>query len=158
MNSAPAELLHLLAYAALQPFVGAPRPTALGNARQKKRRLHRRRWNTVSGQTNPFSKNTMPCPLSSGAAQDAVWRVQVVYCPSIFLFAFPSSQPRVMLSDCAAISHLPGSGPSALVQDFSACSSAALASLAAFIVRPAHSPDRSRGKKFSYRYRRMPRL
>ncbi|WP_304790856.1 hypothetical protein [Lacisediminimonas sp.] len=116
MNSAPAELLHLLAYAALQPFSGLRRSPARRTADQKKRRQQRRRWNTVSGQTNPFSKNTLPCPLSSGSARKAVWRVQVVYCPSIFLFAFLSSQLRFDFVECLAISSLPGSGPSALLR------------------------------------------
>jgi hypothetical protein len=66
MNSAPAELLHPLTYAALQP-TGDTLPTALTTSvRQKKRRQLRQRRNSVSKRTNLFSKKKPPHPIESG--------------------------------------------------------------------------------------------
>jgi hypothetical protein len=68
MNSAPAELLHLLVYAALQPSLAMHISGKNRRNGQKKRRQHCRRRNTVSKTPNHFSKKKPPCPTRSNAA------------------------------------------------------------------------------------------
>src|SRR5690606_13065214 len=83
------------------------RPPTRQRASQKKRQRQRRRWNTVSGRTNPFSKNTLPCLQSSGFPSHVVRCVQVVYCPLILLSALLSLQPRRIGSLAACLDSCP---------------------------------------------------
>jgi hypothetical protein len=107
MNSAPAELLHPLIYAALQPHlvtslffanhrrastvteVHATRLNERSCSRnQKKRRQQSRRRNTLSEKPTGFSGKTLPCPTLSGSAAKTVESDSVVYCPLNFVIAF----------------------------------------------------------------------
>jgi hypothetical protein len=68
MNSAPAELLHLLAHAALQPLLASFAGVLL--RRPKKTPANAcRRWNTVLKTPNLFSKKRIPCLMESGLVQ-----------------------------------------------------------------------------------------
>lgn len=87
MNSAPAELLHPLTYAALQPFRPAPaariahlrRPCRSrhgeqpGCSRLKNTPALRQRRNSTSERSNEIPKKKPPCPGKSGKAASTDW-------------------------------------------------------------------------------------
>ncbi|HJW56386.1 MAG TPA: hypothetical protein VJ577_14040 [Burkholderiaceae bacterium] len=112
MNSAPAELLHLLAYAALQPSLTISlqeiantgfsvcevhpnlRNQCNGDSRldlaviAQKCRQQRQHWNTISEMPIYFSKKTPPCPIKSDAAAQADEIDPVFYCSLTLIIAF----------------------------------------------------------------------
>lgn len=101
MNSAPAELLHHLIHAALQPhsatplFFGSPLRASgdgglhralnrrCGCRSQKKRRPQCRRRNTDCKKPPGFSEQKPPFPTWSGSAANTEMTDTFVYCPSI---------------------------------------------------------------------------
>ena len=58
---------------------------------QKKRRRHRRRWNSISEKPTLFPKKTPPYLNGSGAAALADESDYVFYCPLTLVLAFPIS-------------------------------------------------------------------
>ncbi|WP_188381486.1 hypothetical protein [Oxalicibacterium faecigallinarum] len=90
MNSAPAELLHLLTYAALQPYMTRQIRVLSLCGRQKKRQRARRHWNSVSQKTNLFQTKKPPHLTESGeAACSADEILSVFYCSLKSVVAFP---------------------------------------------------------------------
>jgi hypothetical protein len=68
MNSAPAELLHPLTYAALQPLLITSFSLQRFRCNQKKRWQQRQRRNSISEKSLPFLRKKPPYPIESGKA------------------------------------------------------------------------------------------
>lgn len=88
MNSAPAELLHPLTYAALQPNSRHVFRSICCDRPLKSRQSQNRRRKSVSERTNLFPKKKPPYPIESDKAVWSEENLSVVYCSLIWIVAF----------------------------------------------------------------------
>ncbi len=97
MNSAPAELLHPLSNAALQPLLMWLGDNNTEEPPSKKRRQSCRRWNSVSQKPSRFSKKTPPCLIGSSAAALSD-KIGSVFCYSLISsIASPALQSLIFI-------------------------------------------------------------